>query len=153
VKSGKLLLVADMIKAGVNVRDRDLDTPYQHLREPPLVLAPNVKMANVLLNAGADVNQLGSNGMTALMAAADKRDIELVHLILSNGANVNAQDKFGDTVLMRVARNYLHHQVGKDLAMLQVLRDAGANASLENSLGQDVNYFARDEKIRTLLKD
>lgn len=49
----------------------------------------NIILAQLLLNAGADVNACGC-GETALQIAATKNDINLVRTLLDHGADVNA---------------------------------------------------------------
>ncbi|MDX6473146.1 MAG: uncharacterized protein QOK22_1962, partial [Gaiellaceae bacterium] len=57
---------------------------------PPLATAAFVRstrLARLLLDAGADVNGQGEGGFTALHAAAQNDDEELVELLLERGAD------------------------------------------------------------------
>jgi ankyrin repeat protein len=57
---------------------------------PPLGTAAFVRstrLARLLLDAGADVNGQGEGGFTALHAAAQNDDEELVELLLERGAD------------------------------------------------------------------
>ncbi|WP_461248502.1 ankyrin repeat domain-containing protein, partial [Treponema sp. R6D11] len=59
----------------------------------------NLEVASFLLKRGADPNQQGKDGETALMAVRSK---EAVDLLISSGANPNLQGKDGETVLMKI---------------------------------------------------
>lgn len=76
----------------------------------------NYELADVLINAGADVDAAGRNGTTVLMNAAALGNAALVKKLLSKGASVNAQNKFGLTAL-KVAR--------------ETMRDAGNRSGFE----------------------
>jgi uncharacterized protein len=59
-------------------------------RVPPLgtsAFVRSVSMARLLLDAGADVNGRGEGGFTALHAAAQNGDEELIRLLLERGAD------------------------------------------------------------------
>jgi ankyrin repeat protein len=57
----------------------------------PLILASingNIKIVELLLEAGADVNNLNENGYTALMHASERGHVEIVNLLLINNADI-----------------------------------------------------------------
>ena len=54
-------------------------------------------------DAGTDVNAQDNNGMTALMHAVLKGQIDRVKALLAAGAAVNVQDTNGGTALMLAA--------------------------------------------------
>jgi ankyrin repeat protein len=58
----------------------------------------NVRMASVLLAAGADVNAKGPEGRTALFFAGGHR-LDLMQMLIEKGADVNARDTEGDSPL------------------------------------------------------
>jgi len=90
------LLVAS--KANLEVRADALGwTPLHYA-----VANGNRETAEVLLNAGADVNARIPNGETPLHLAAARNNKQLVELLLAAHADVNAQDNAGTTPLMRV---------------------------------------------------
>lgn len=69
---------------------------------PPLICAAksdNVKVVEVLLKHGADVNGNGVDGETALMGAVNRRNFAMAEMLIKSGANVNAQDNNGNSVL------------------------------------------------------
>lgn len=57
-----------------------------------------------LIQLGADVNSLESNGQTGIALCASRGDLEIIDYLLSKGANVNQSDKFGLTPLHWAAR-------------------------------------------------
>jgi ankyrin repeat protein len=67
------------------------------------ILAPvktNLEVVRALLAKGADVNAKTSDGMTALMLAAEYEGIDVVQALLAKGADVNAKASGGTTALM-----------------------------------------------------
>lgn len=61
----------------------------------------NVAVAQYLISAGANVNQVTNYGYTALYWAARNNDLPMVKLLVKNGADVNFtnQDMFGNSPL------------------------------------------------------
>jgi len=55
------------------------------------------KIAQFLIQHGADVNRVGENGNTALHFAIGDRNPELVRILLAAGADKNAKDAQGYT--------------------------------------------------------
>ncbi len=62
-------------------------------------LARDVSQVEVLLTKGADVNQKGCRGGTALMTAAWMGNSEIVKALIAAGADLNAQMEDGATAL------------------------------------------------------
>ena len=63
------------------------------------ILYDQVKMAEFLIQNGADVNTKGDDGGTALHAAAFLGQYEIAKLLIQNGADVNAKNNEGETVI------------------------------------------------------
>ena len=82
----------------------------------PSVLAQDLATAN----AAADV--VHSNGKTALMLAAKKREKEEIERLLRLGADVNRVNNNGGTPLMYAA-------LGGDVGILRLFIDKGANVN------------------------
>jgi ankyrin repeat protein len=82
----------------------------------------NVRVVNLLLGVGADVNTANSGGRSAVFYAASKGHAPVLQLLLDAGADVSVRDSVGATPLHRAAG------AGKDAAIRQLL---GAGASLE----------------------
>jgi ankyrin repeat protein len=97
-----------------------------HYHTTPLMIAASrgdLPMVNTLIAAGADVNaragegkstskfglamnsqraalkEFADGGMTALMFAADRKDLKIVNALIAAGANVNSENWWGKTAL------------------------------------------------------
>jgi ankyrin repeat protein len=88
----------------------------------------NLDKVRRLLDGGADPNQTGPNGNTALIAAAAQNDDRIVRLLLERGARVDQRGNLGRTALF----NAVH---GKNTAMAQTLLDAGADLFISDDNG------------------
>jgi uncharacterized protein len=78
-----------LIEHGANL---DARSTGSIARVPPLGTAAFVRscsLARLLLDAGADVNGQGEGGFTALHAAAENGDEDLVRLLLDHGADAS----------------------------------------------------------------
>ncbi len=62
-------------------------------------------IANILINARADVDKSDDTGMTALLYASSSGNVGFVRVLIAAGADINIADNDGWTALM-VARNY-----------------------------------------------
>jgi ankyrin repeat protein len=72
----------------------DSDTPSVPRAEPDVH-----EIANLLLDAGADVNHASETGDTALHAAAAGSMLSVIQLLADRGANLDAKNKQGATPL------------------------------------------------------
>ena len=88
--------------------------------KPPPIPRGGLKVIQLLLDQGADVNTLGGRFGNALQAAAYHGKIEVIQLLLDKGADVNSQGGMFGTVLQAAAYS------GKT-EVIQLLLDNGAN--------------------------
>lgn len=103
--------------------------------------------AEILLNAGADIDAVSDNLWTPLMAAAYVGRLEVIKLLIKHGANVNTKCHRGWTPLM-----YAVWHSHKDIAELLITH--GANVLDTNRGGQtayDIAYVVGDANILELL--
>ncbi len=96
--SGNLDAVKRQIAFGADLNQRTDDGQ----NNTPLILAVtfgNEKVANALMEAGADVNLQKTDGSTALIAAAFMGHPDMVKALLENGAEPNIRNLGGSTAL------------------------------------------------------
>ncbi len=67
--------------------------------------AGHIEAARVLLEAGADVNQVSRYGWSPLLAATQNRNYQLAKFLIENGADVNIANKGGWTPLYLATDN------------------------------------------------
>jgi ankyrin repeat protein len=115
----------------------------------------NAKVAQILLENGADVNApvCKKYPTPALQIATRKRNLELVQALLRAGANVNAQ-AFSDD-FRREPTSALSQALGqKDIALIRILVNAGADVEKCRVDRQDAlewsKYHANDEILQIL---
>jgi len=117
----------DAIGTGQNIDIADPD----HYGRTPLMEASvrgAVHIAQLLINAGADVNAKTSNGTTVLMYAAKGGDPEIVDELTIRGANIVGRNKNGMTALLTAA-------AWGNTDVVHRLLDHGANISESNDDG------------------
>jgi uncharacterized protein len=122
--------------------------PNRQAREPdggeltPLIYAAragSVDAARVLLDAGADVNQLTRYGWSPLLAATQNRNYQLGKFLIEHGADVNLANKGGWTPLYLATDNrnleggdYPTRKPDmNDLDYIKLLLDAGADPNAQ----------------------
>ena len=102
----------------------------------------NRRAAEMLLDAGAEIDKTTTYGSTALlMAASQGRDLfghaKCIRLLLERGANPNVVNFFGDSVVAHAGR------VGA-FDSVQLLLDYGADPRVRNSNGENaLEYVER----------
>jgi len=79
-----------------------------------------LRMASLLLEAGADLHAVNTEGETALHCAAAANHLAAIRDLLSRGAKADARASDGRTVLHHAVSNPRHH----DRAVLQALQAA-----------------------------
>lgn len=130
------------------VLDRGANRYARYNADAPLVLAAMdgdqdeaVGAAQILLDAGVDVDMTSNHGETALMYAAGNAHTELVQLLLAAGADVNRRDSLG--------RTPLHWALGQrakvtgNVEVAKLLLQAGA--------GVDARDFDRNTPLHGLV--
>ena len=96
-----------------------------------------------LLDAGAEVNVKGTDGLTPLMLAAQNNpNPEVLKVLIEAGEDVNAKDTEGWTPLMIAA-------IENTPEVLTALLEAGADAKAKNDEGKTALDCARmNEKLK-----
>ncbi|HET7607274.1 MAG TPA: ankyrin repeat domain-containing protein [Gammaproteobacteria bacterium] len=99
----------------------------------------SIEAARVLLDAGADVNQVTKYGWSPLLAATQNRNYQLGKFLIEHGADVNLANKGGWTPLYLATDNrnleggdYPTRTPDMDhLEYIKLLLDAGANVNAQ----------------------
>lgn len=111
--------------ADVNALDEDGSTPL--MNACTFGKTKGYLVAQQLIAAGANVNVARSDERTALKAAIDGMNADLLQLLIDNGAEVDGPKGTNQTALMLAARN-------GDVKMLTVLIENGADRTLQCKL-------------------
>jgi ankyrin repeat protein len=124
---GNILVILEennaITKARPNAEQRRLDSQlFYALRDAEFT---NVKRC---LDAGADVNAMDEYGVTPLMHAISKKDLELLQLFLNSEPDLNMQNSGGFTALMRAVQE-------GNMEFVKRLLDAGASTLITDNEG------------------
>lgn len=84
-----------------------------------------------------DVNKKDKSGLTPLMRAADRDELDIVSYLIRAGADLNARDNSGGTVLFY---SYGFHR--GSLEMVQLLLRAGVDVNAADNEGNTVLMYA-----------
>ena len=122
------------------------DDPESATAEQPYAMTPlhwaaragSVDCANLLLDAGANVNALTKVHRAPLHLAAEANQEVVLRLLIRRGANADIQDRKGRTPLHRAAYEGC-------VATAEALLELGANARIENKNGKNALEVARKE--------
>ncbi|KAF5721860.1 ankyrin repeat PH SEC7 domain-containing protein [Fusarium mundagurra] len=110
--------------------------------ESPLVFAAKrnqFRSIEVLISAGADVNQQSYHGWTPLMAAVEAENIESVKMLLKSKPDVNLCNLEGTTALHRASRK-------ANPEVISLLLAAGASAKQRNAFSDTpFHWMAQSE--------
>lgn len=95
----------------------------------------NHRTAEMLLQAGANINVRDPEQRTPLMRAAKNSDVEMVRMLLQFNPELDAQDENGMTALIYAAGKAKHENV-------EQLLNAGADPTLKNSADETAHDLA-----------
>ena len=127
--------------ADVLVVEEDGFTPLHE------AVTKDLTAAELLYEAGADINARSKTGRTLLFEAAVNGKSQIVRWLLSLGADVSAADENGFSPLLGA--------VTMDLATAKLLYEAGADINTRNNIGQTLLhgsvYYGNVEMAQWLL--
>ncbi|ORY59167.1 uncharacterized protein BCR38DRAFT_445802 [Pseudomassariella vexata] len=113
-----------LVLAGKNIK---MDFRDEHGRTPMMV-AQDVRVVEVLIDNGAEINSKSRNGLTPLTQFVLKQNYTVVELLLKRGAEVNGRNERNDTPLFWVAGSGMKQAAS-------VLLDHGASVDMRASDG------------------
>jgi ankyrin repeat protein len=132
---GEEQILLRLLERGVDPDTRDTmlnATPLMHA-----ALQGQIRVMELLLHAGADVNARADYGGTALMNAAEFGDTECISFLLDAGAEMDAvESAFGNTALFRAA------QMG-ELAAVRLLVERGADTQIRMKANKTAAEWVR----------
>lgn len=145
ITAGDVARVAEMLRQDpglANIPDEN-----DQFLSPPLCLAAivgNIEIAQLLLDAGTDVDSGDSDESTPLHVAALNRHGDMVAFLLEHGADINRRDRNGGYALSFGAS-------GGDEAVVQLLLDAGVDLNYWQPQGFTLYHFAASRNLRNLM--
>jgi ankyrin repeat protein len=83
------------------------------MSDPVLVITVqrrSLEITNLLLQAGADVNAYGSDGMTAMMWAAQQDEPEILKVLIAANGDKTLTNTHGETALV-IAQRFQHNEI------------------------------------------
>lgn len=125
----ELASVATLIPITPDINANDSDTGVNAISYA--IANHNHEMVNLLLSAGATLNNVTTQGRTPLMYLNDGASGEFVHALISAGANVNASTESGETVLMAAATS-------SKIEVFKELVAAGAKLDVKDENGNTI---------------
>jgi len=103
-----------------------------------------LKIIELLIKSGANVDEADNLGETALMFASTRNNKKIAKILIENGADVNKKDKFGKTALMLAAQN-------NNDKIVELLIKNGAKVDETDNDGKTALDYAKKNEIKQLL--
>lgn len=107
-----------------------------------LTVLENLAGVQYLLSHAASVDMPNSDGVTALMTAANRCEPEVVQLLLNNKASVNLKDNSGQTALMKAVSNNFEVPIQQRIKTVQELIVAKSDVSVVDNKGHTALVIA-----------
>lgn len=132
-KMNNISMVKQLLAKGLDIKTGELLTYCAS--------SANKDVIELLLDNGADVNEVGYRGETALMIALQYNDIEVVELLLDRGADPNILDDDGyDAISNTIISN-------PDRGRVELLIKSGAVLNRTYSNGKTLKEIAKSTSI------
>jgi ankyrin repeat protein len=138
VASADAAAVEELLAAGANP-DAVKPSGYPILKQAVLdsIKSHNTEIVALLVENGADVNQLDGGGQAVLPLAAGAPQPEIVQLLLDAGADPNGRSSVNveDVGMLASAPALTHAILANNLEVVELLIDRGADVELAESGG------------------
>jgi ankyrin repeat protein len=90
----------------------------------------HIKVADLLIKKGANIEATDYEGKTPLMIAAEVGNVQFIEFLLDNGANIEAQDDYEKTCLrLAIASEQCEDAEKKEVVKLLIEHGANVNAT------------------------
>ena len=135
-------LVRTLLSLGANPNGKSNDgkTCLSHAID-----ADDAESLDLLLEAGADIEQIGSSFLTPLALAAVRGNVKMIEHLLRRGANIEARGEMEETPLIQACF------FGQAEAVASLLRH-GANRSAKDSFGNTALVVAHERGGPTVVR-
>lgn len=143
VNRGQTTKVRFMIARGADVNEIDKNY-YSRTALHVAVERSNLKIAKILLNAGADLEAQDQYKNTPLMSLRWTTSVEMIQLLTQYGADINAKNRSGQTALMNASRT-------SNLKLVKALLEAGADATIKDNFKNSALNYAYTEELKQIL--
>ena len=114
----------------------------------------SLEIVNVLIAAGANVNEVNEDGQTGLMFAAKGASLNTLQTLLKAGASasVNAKDKEGQTAIFHAVTGYGQSTRDSSVEVVKALLAVGANINDVDASGRSALMYAAQEYHDSMLE-
>lgn len=104
----------------------------------------HLKICELLVQSGADINQKGYSFLTPIHYAADFDFPEVLNYFINKGANIEAKSGWGDTPLHKASEQ-------GNAECVRLLLAAGVNPNAKNLKGETAFGISKDPTIQQML--
>jgi ankyrin repeat protein len=147
--SPNLNLVSDLIVLGANLdwQDEEYDETTLHVA----ARFGEIEIAQMLIDAKADLNLQDEDGETPLHLAAFNGYEEIVRMLIDAGTKLNVQNEDGNTPLHYAVINWHRYPTTYE-EIAEMLIDAGARKDIRNEYDDTPYDLVRTEGLENLLR-
>lgn len=89
-----------------NIKNRS--TNILNIKLSCILFTGREKIAQILIEKGANINTTNNNGVSALLFASAKASESIVKLLIENGADINAVDMYNSSALILSIQSSKH---------------------------------------------